>query len=72
MSCPETSGCYVVQGGGKKKKKRKNETETVRSLFLVGGVQVCRLKAAEVAATPAVEANSVLGGSNSQVGLKPP
>lgn len=70
MSCPETSGCYVVQGGGKKKNRK--ETETVRSLFLAGDVQVWRLKAAAVAATAAaeaVEAYSVLGGSRPEFSL---
>lgn len=58
-----------------RKKKKKKETETVRSLFLAGDVQVWHLKAASGAATAVaevVEAFSVLGGIDSKVGLKPP
>lgn len=65
MSCPETSGCYVVQGGGKKRE----ETETVRSLFLAGDMQVWRLKAAAVAAAAEVEGYSVLGGGRPEACL---
>lgn len=51
------------------KGEEKKETETVRSLFLAGDMQVWRLKAAAVAAAEVVEAYSVLGGSRPEASL---
>lgn len=55
----------LYKGEGKKSK----ETETVRSLFLAGDVQVWRLKVAAAEVVVEAEAYSVLGGSDYQVCL---